>query len=335
MAKYKIKHITDYYYGADVYDSINQIMLYPIEDSRQKVLNHTIGITQNPLISRFKDKYGNDLAIFSLLAPHKYLNINSIIEVDIDPFFEPILDDTSSSWEKIDGYKYDFHLKEFLEIEKIQSIEPIKTLVDSLLNREKHPFENAKLLSEYIFNHFEYRQGVTSVETEIDEIWELKAGVCQDFAHFLLVILRLASIPARYVSGYICPQNHELRGEGATHAWVEVYIPNFGWIGLDPTNNCVTSDRHVRLAVGRDFNDCTPVKGIFKGNLNHRLEVTVVVENFDNLVVTKPSYSSNFYENDTKPEPSFVSVSNVETVDNSYFAHQQIQKKIQMQQQQQ
>jgi transglutaminase-like putative cysteine protease len=117
------------------------------------------------------------------------------------------------------------------------------------------------------------------VETQVDEIWKLKAGVCQDFAHILLVMLRIVGIPARYVSGYICPKNHELRGEGATHAWVEAYIPFHGWIGLDPTNNCIASDRHVRLAIGRSFTDCTPVKGTYKGSSAHTLEVSVSIEN--------------------------------------------------------
>ncbi|MBK9383194.1 MAG: enoyl-CoA hydratase/isomerase family protein [Chitinophagaceae bacterium] len=106
-----------------------------------------------------------------------------------------------------------------------------------------------------------------------------ETGVCQDFAHILLVMLRYVGIPARYVSGYICPKNHELRGEGATHAWVEAYIPFHGWMGFDPTNNCIVSDRHVKLAIGRSFTDCTPVKGTYKGSSEHKLEVSVVINN--------------------------------------------------------
>jgi transglutaminase-like putative cysteine protease len=92
-------------------------------------------------------------------------------------------------------------------------------------------------------------------------------------------MLRLVGIPARYVSGYICPKGQELRGEGATHAWVEAYVPYHGWLGFDPTNNCIASDRHVRLAVGRSFTDCTPVKGTYKGSSEHKLEVSVTIDN--------------------------------------------------------
>ncbi len=108
-------------------------------------------------------------------------------------------------------------------------------------------------------------------------VWKLKAGVCQDFAHILLVLLRQIHIPARYVSGYICPNRNGMRGEGATHAWIEAYIPFNGWIGLDPTNNCVAGDLYVRLAVGRSFSDCSPVKGTYKGTAGHKLEVGVSV----------------------------------------------------------
>ncbi|HBR12328.1 MAG TPA: hypothetical protein DD740_09055 [Chryseobacterium sp.] len=134
-------------------------------------------------------------------------------------------------------------------------------------------------LSTYIYENFIYKQGVTDFETEIDEIWQLKAGVCQDFAHLLLGMLRMFGVPARYVSGYISPSNHDLRGEGATHAWVEVYIPGFGWLGNDPTNNCWVGDRHIKIAIGRDFKDCTPVKGTYKGTSSHILSVSVIITN--------------------------------------------------------
>ena len=129
----------------------------------------------------------------------------------------------------------------------------------------------------YVYDQFKYIKGVTSVETTLDEIWNLQAGVCQDFAHILLALLRQIGIPARYVSGYICSNKDDVRGEGATHAWIEAYIPLNGWIGFDPTNNTLVTDQHVRLAVGRNFSDCSPVKGIYKGSPDHILEVGVSV----------------------------------------------------------
>ncbi|HTQ27308.1 MAG TPA: transglutaminase family protein, partial [Puia sp.] len=101
----------------------------------------------------------------------------------------------------------------------------------------------------------------------------------------LLVMLRAIQVPARYVSGYICPNRNGMRGEGATHAWVEAYIPSDGWLGFDPTNNCLAGDLHVRLAVGRNFSDCSPVKGTYKGLSGHTLEVGVSVSYEDGNVV--------------------------------------------------
>jgi transglutaminase-like putative cysteine protease len=148
----------------------------------------------------------------------------------------------------------------------------------------------------------------------VDEIWKLKAGVCQDFAHVLLVMLRIVGIPARYVSGYICPKGQELRGEGATHAWVEAYIPFHGWLGFDPTNNCIVSDRHVRLAIGRSFTDCTPVKGTYKGASEHKLEVSVTIEN------------GSSKENESAPPVFTYQVHNPGATDNSYRKFMEIQQ---------
>jgi len=186
-----------------------------------------------------------------------------------------------------------FPYVDFLAQENFDFEDEVYSLVFNLVNKDSTPFQVAQTLSAYVYNNFNYQKGITTVETKIDEVWNIKAGVCQDFAHILLVMLRMLRIPARYVSGYICPANHELRGEGATHAWVEAYIPFYGWLGLDPTNNCIVSDRHVRLAVGRNFSDCTPVKGTFKGVADSDLEVSVSIENgFDRNTepIVQPSF---------------------------------------------
>ena len=99
----------------------------------------------------------------------------------------------------------------------------------------------------------------------------------------MLALLKMVNIPARYVSGYICPHNNGMRGDGATHAWVEAYLPFYGWLGFDPTNNCIATEKHVRLAVGRNFSDCSPVKGTYRGGAEHTLEVQVSVQYEDEM----------------------------------------------------
>ena len=329
MAKYKIKHITHYFYNSPVYESINQIMLYPIQDLHQTLHFQSIRITDSPSIEVFKDHYFNQLGIFNILKPHSELSIQSNIVVEVVPIEIPNLEiSIVQQWEEIELLKKDFTLKDFLEVEEFKAKEEISNVVKSLIDKEKSVFENAFNVSKFIFENFTYEQGVTTIESDIDENWSLKAGVCQDFAHLLLEMLQIAELPSRYVSGYICPKNHDLRGEGATHAWVEVFLPTYGWIGIDPTNNCLVSDRHVRLAVGKDFHDCTPVKGIYKGSLEHRLEVTVVVENTDSHISTL----YNDFFNDRVEKPSFVSINEIpEDVEsnNSYWRNMQMQQQQQ------
>lgn len=280
MPKYRIKHITRYSYPSPVIDSANQVMLFPVDDTLQEVKKHELHISNQPAVEVFTDYFGNQVGIFSIIRPHTLLSIESIIEVFTHeaPLPDPALA-AETQWDNLVTIREQFPYMDFMSTEHTELQDEIMGIIRSVMDEQTTPFHVAEKLSSYVYHHFEYKKGITGVETEVDEIWKLKAGVCQDFAHVLLVMLRLIGIPARYVSGYICPKNHELRGEGATHAWVEAYIPFHGWIGLDPTNNCIASDRHVRLAIGRHFTDCTPVKGTYKGSSEHTLEVAVRIEN--------------------------------------------------------
>ena len=280
MPKYRIKHITRYSYPSSVIDSANQVMLFPLDDIQQEVIKHDLIITQRPSVEIFTDYFGNKIGIFSIIKPHKELTIESVIEIITKEVELPSTDVTAETqWENLSVIREQFPYMDFMLLENFEAKQEITKVVTSLMENKITPLNIAQKMSAFVYDNFSYTKGVTNVETQVDEIWKLKAGVCQDFAHVLLVMLRLVGIPARYVSGYICPKNHELRGEGATHAWVESYIPFHGWLGLDPTNNCIASDRHVRLAIGRSFTDCTPVKGTYKGSSEHRLEVSVTIEN--------------------------------------------------------
>jgi len=280
MAFYHIKHITRYTYPSPVIDCANQLMLFPVDDERQEVRQHELRITLQPPVEVFTDYFGNRVGLFSLIKPHQELLIESIIEVDVKPCPAPdITVAPETQWEKLAELRDQFPYMDFLLQEHAGCAGEMLQLIETLSPPDCTPCSLAMAMSEFVYRHFAYKKGITNVETVVDEIWRIRAGVCQDFAHVLLVMLRLAGIPARYVSGYICPINHELRGEGATHAWVEALIPFYGWLGLDPTNNCMVSDRHVRLAIGRSFSDCTPVKGTYKGSSEHTLEVAVTIEN--------------------------------------------------------
>jgi transglutaminase-like putative cysteine protease len=135
-------------------------------------------------------------------------------------------------------------------------------------------------LSKCVYDSFEYEVGVTEVDSPIDVALAEKRGVCQDFAHIVIAVARSWGIPARYVSGYLHHRrkNQDRSGEDATHAWIEAYLPSLGWVGLDPTNDIMAGDRHIRVAVGRDYSDVPPARGTFKGAAESELAIAVSVE---------------------------------------------------------
>ncbi|MEO7213678.1 transglutaminase family protein [Mucilaginibacter sp.] len=278
MPEFKIQHITKYSYDNLVRDSANKIILFPIVDIYQDVLKHDLIITGHPQIDTYVDYYGNEVGSFTYTEPHNMLVINSQVSVNTHP--RPLPTDAVDSvtqWDELYSIKYIVPYIDFLKQEYFEGLSELFPIVESERQTNDTPYRAALKFTEYVYRNFEYIKGVTTVETTLDEIWALKAGVCQDFAHLLMVMLRLVGIPARYVSGYICPNRDGMRGEGATHAWAEAYLPGYGWLGLDPTNNCVANEMHVRLAVGRNFSDCSPVKGVYKGSARHILEVSVSV----------------------------------------------------------
>ncbi len=322
MPSYKIRHITRYKYSSTVIDCTNQIKLYPIIDSLLEVRRHEIKISHHPAVEIFVDYFGNYTGVFSVIKPHRELLIESEAEVITKPVIFPADDMApAEQWSHLERLKFDMSYMDFLTQENFISSNEVKEALGHMVSLDKTPLQNAILLSEYVYNNFTYQKGITSVETKTEEVWKLKAGVCQDFAHILLVFLRMFKIPSRYVSGYICPKDKEMRGEGATHAWAEANIPNYGWVGLDPTNNCIVNDQHVRLAVGRNFTDCTPVKGTYKGSGEHTLEVSVEIKNGsikkDDEKQTLPKFS---YEAKNPGEPI-----------NSYRHYLEVQQRQQQQ----
>jgi len=318
MPKFHITHITRYLYQEPINNSANQIMLYPIEDGHQEVVSQHLKITDDPFVETYKDYYDNRVGTFTNPGMHSALIIDSAIEVITHSHQLPEdLTSQKEQWDLLQQFRYQLPYINFLLPQQFGYLNEVLQVTNLEQAREQTPLQLAKALSNYVYQNFEYKAGVTTVETTLDEVWQLKSGVCQDFAHLLLVMLRLVNIPARYVSGYICPNKNGMRGEGATHAWVEAYLPFYGWQGLDPTNNILVEDKHVRLAVGRNFSDCSPVKGTFKGNAQHQLEVSVTVSYDDEHKQVKQS----------EPVPVFVPYNtNSSETQNSFRLYMEMQQ---------
>jgi len=277
MAIFKIHHITRYEYDSPVVDSVNEIRIFPYACAEQELLQLELNISHAPDVHIFHDYWGNKCGQFSVISPHRALSIeskavirttrSSQLQIDFHSGFDQLRTEVGNS----------LTLIELTYPDTIANQNDIDDIVGQLTETAGSVAAVVEQCAEYIFKRFKYVKGITTIETTVDEILEHQSGVCQDFAHLMLQILRSMGIPSRYVSGYICPNKNGMRGQGATHAWVEAYIPGYGWAGIDPTNNVWVTNTHVKLAIGRNFNDCSPVKGTFRGNTKQHLSVYVSV----------------------------------------------------------
>ena len=308
MPIFKIHHITKYQYNRLVKESVNDIRIYPYQCPEQEVLHHELLITGQPDVQVFLDYWGNKTGLFNLLPPHKELVIESQLMVRTTASSQLNINFHSSFSELQQETANNLNLLELSLPAKVKVQEALQRIMDSIYQPDKSVAATVESCSEYIYKYFKYVKGITNIETTVSEILDHRSGVCQDFAHLMLQVLRSLKIPSRYVSGYICPNKNGMRGEGATHAWVEAWIPGFGWAGIDPTNNVWVTNTHVKLAVGRNFSECSPVKGSFKGPAQQNLSVYVSVgyEDGRNFEELNNVASADASEGDTRNNtPSF------------------------------
>jgi transglutaminase-like putative cysteine protease len=277
MPIFKIQHITQYDYDRHVKESVSELKIFTYHCAEQETLLHELDITSQPDLHYFNDYWGNRTAVFNILPAHNSLTIASrlVVRTIANPNLQL---NFISTWGQLQKeVNNNLQLLELVSCEQIKSQDVIDDIAQKIYQPWKSVASVVQECNQYIYQHFQYIKGITSIETTIDEILQHRSGVCQDFAHVMLQVLRTLKIPCRYVSGYICPNKNGMRGVGATHAWVEAWIPEHGWAGIDPTNNIWVTNTHVKLAVGRNFSDCTPVKGTFKGPAKQSLSVIVSV----------------------------------------------------------
>jgi transglutaminase-like putative cysteine protease len=277
MAVFKITHITKYEYSWPIKESINEIRLFPHHFDNQDVLQFQLLVSNSPNVEISRDYYGNRVGNFNTLDSHQEMILETRMLIRINHSLKIPEIDTTTIADLSKEIEKSIMLQRLCYPEVIEKQNQIEAILKSIVEPDKSIIAIAQECNEYIFKNFTYTKGITTINTTLDEVLEIKKGVCQDFAHLLLQLLRTAGIPSRYVSGYICPNENDYRGEGATHAWVEIFTPNQGWLGLDPTNSIWTMANHVKLSVGRNFNDCTLVKGTFKGVSRQTLSVSVSI----------------------------------------------------------
>ncbi|PKG45168.1 MULTISPECIES: alpha-E domain-containing protein [unclassified Planococcus (in: firmicutes)] len=281
--KYKIEHTNIFDYETIVDQSMNTIRLKPRTDECQRLLSYRADITPATLTTNHVDIFGNNVETFFIAEHHQHLEVKatSIVSIQKSPFIHRI--DYSPEMNVIfHSQLFAEHYMAYLSNTAYTYMLPEQMeLVDRELGDMSNPVQYSIDVMEYLFDHFTYDGDSTTVTTTASESFNLKKGVCQDITHVMLGILRSKNIPARYVSGYLyVGEDSALVGDAASHAWVEVMVPGIGWVGLDPTNNVEALENHIRVGTGRDYNDVSPVQGVYRGG-SQSLDVKVSVSLLD------------------------------------------------------
>jgi transglutaminase-like putative cysteine protease len=286
---YNIIHRTLYEYAAPVTISHHVARLEPLTTATQALENFSLKIFPEPALRKSRlDYFGNRLCLFSVQEVHSKLEIITHSRVNVSAKNLPA-PESSPSWEDV--------AKMFRDPVSPEVVEQYQFIFDSpqvrasfqLADYARESFRKdtpllagARDLTRRIFEDFKFDPKATTVATPLEEVWEKRRGVCQDFAHLGIACLRSLGLPARYVSGYLrthAPEGRErLVGADASHAWFRIFCPGIGWMNFDPTNNVQPAEEHVVVAFGRDFGDVSPVAGILTGGGRHVVKVAVDVE---------------------------------------------------------
>jgi transglutaminase-like putative cysteine protease len=285
---YQITHRTLYEYTAPVSVSQHVARLTPRITGTQSCGQFSLTIEPEPTLRKTRtDYFGNELCFFSIQESHRRLEITTHSKVRVQARKETTHGD-SPPWEDV--------AELFLDPVSPDVVEPYQFVFDSpqvrasqeLADYARESFgkdtsllTGAAALTARIFKDFKFDPKATTVATPLEEVWEKRRGVCQDFAHLGIACLRSLGLPARYVSGYLRTRPPEgkprLVGADASHAWFAAYCPVAGWVDFDPTNNCQPAGEHITVALGRDFGDVSPVAGILTGGGEHVVKVSVDV----------------------------------------------------------
>ena len=290
--KLKVMHRTRYVYSEPVTTSHHEARLSPRDSQNQRTISHEVMVRPVPESRRRRfDYFGNRAVHFSLSEPHRELEVVAESVVEMKPGREPALASTPT-WESVrDRLSVDRRrdvLDAFemtLESEHVTLFPAIAAYAAPSFDSGRPLLEAVRELVSRIYREFSYDPRATDISTPLSEVLQHRRGVCQDFAHLAIACLRSQGLAARYVSGYLVthppPGVPRLVGADASHAWFSAFVPEFGWVDFDPTNDLLPTHEHVTVAFGRDFADVTPIRGVILGGGQHRLEIAVDVAPLD------------------------------------------------------
>jgi transglutaminase-like putative cysteine protease len=281
---YSVRHITTFRYDPEIRESVMEVRLQPRSEGRQRCLTFSLDVTPTANVMLYRDFLGNTVHHFDIAESHKEVRVSARSVVEVQPAPIPAASD-SGSWEELDTLTAtEDHMEMLLPSVFAWPSELLEGLANELqLARRGNPFEVLLEIQQAIRDNFSYVPNSTKVDSPIDDALQSRQGVCQDFAHIMIALGRKLHVPCRYISGYLYhAKDSDTRSpEGASHAWVEALVPKIGWVTFDPTNNLVGGNRHIRVAIGRDYSDVPPTRGVYKGDAESELDVVVTVATSD------------------------------------------------------
>jgi len=277
--KLEVLHRTVFQYTGDVWGSENTVHLEPRDFRTQRTLRSLIRVIPATRLFRFHDFFQNISHRFELPQPHDRLVVESRIRVE-NTSFE--LSQEARNVKYPEAFKHWASEETWPFLQESPQVSKHPDIWRAAIERiEDNPciYDQAMAIMDWIHREFTYAPGTTDVDTHLEQAFAQRRGVCQDYAHVMIGMCRSVGIPARYVSGYLYngPKDH-LIGNQASHAWVEIHLPHAGWVGYDPTNNTMADERFVKVAIGRDYRDVSPIQGSYFGHAHCKLEVLVKVE---------------------------------------------------------
>jgi transglutaminase-like putative cysteine protease len=289
---YTIRHVTKFSYESPISESVMEARMQPRSDVLQHCIRFGLSTTPPSRVRMYQDPDGNMVHHFSIPGRHSRLTLTA--EAFVESARVPDLPESlgPDAWDRIDAATAE---GEFWDVLNASAFAKRTDLLCALaeemsLSRAEDPIATLRQVMTELFARFEYKPKSTRVDSPIDEALSTRQGVCQDFSHIMIALVRQLGIPCRYVSGYLFQQGEapERSMDGATHAWVEAWLLNLGWVGFDPTHNALAGENHIRVAVGRDYADVPPTRGVFKGLSSVRSELAVGVS-----VGTTPGYPAD------------------------------------------
>jgi transglutaminase-like putative cysteine protease len=281
----RVNHLTRFRYNGDTWDSFNEGRLQPANDTAQTCEEFELRLVPDGNVREYPDFYANCVHYFDVQKVHQSLDVEaiSLVQTRPDDRGDPPAEISPEALKDTSIMESHF---EFLQDSTFVTLEATiwREAMDALPQGITNLWEDAVRIGRHVFERFTYTPSATTVNTRPREVLKMRRGVCQDFAHVMLGMCRSVGLPARYASGYFY-NPHRLPDEiEASHAWVEVYLPGYGWKGFDPTHNRAPDTRYIKLAVGRDYGDIRPISGSFRGKGTREMSVEVRVRRVEATV---------------------------------------------------